>query len=116
MAQHGDIINPGVHVKNVHVKGGAGSTATVTIAANADEFWAIARIDWSWSATQGGDITVTYGGVTVWEHHAATHGYGYADFKFPTFLHNNFTKNEELKVVMSSAGGSVVPRLTVHYC
>ncbi len=116
MAQHGDIINPGVHVKNVHVAGSAGSPATVTIAANADEFWAIARIDWSWSATQVGNITVTDGGVTVWEHHAATHGYGYADFKFPTFLHNDFTKNEELQVQMSAAGGSVVPRLTVHYC
>ena len=115
MAQHGDIINPGVHVKNVHVEA-TGSDATVTIAADPDEFWAIARIDWSWSASTGGDITVTYGGVPVWKHHAATHGYAYADFKFPTFLHNNFTKNQELKVVVSGGGGSIITRLTVHYC
>lgn len=115
MADRKSIINPQIHVKNVHDEGASGAAVTITIPADAENFWAVGRVDWSWSTGSGGNITIAYGGTTVWEHHAGTHGHGYAKFTFPDFLHNNYTLNEALTVT-ASAVGSAVARLTVRYC
>jgi len=116
MADRKSIINPQIHVKNVHAESAsAGAAVTITIPADAENFWAVGRVDWSWSASNGGDITISYNGTPVWKHHDATHGHGYAKFTFPDFLHNNYTLNEELTVTISGVG-SATGRLTVRYC
>lgn len=114
MANHESIINPQIHVKNVH-KSGAGAQ-TVTVAADPENFWAIGRVDWSWSTGSGGTVTISYGGTPVWEHYASSSSHGYIKFTFPDFLHNNYTLNEELTVTLSAGSGGATGKLTVRYC
>lgn len=115
MATRESIINPQIHVKHEHAEGATGAAAVVTIAADTDNFWAVGRVDWSWSTGNGGKITIAYGGSTFWEQVDHSHGHGYVKFTFPDFLHNEYTKNEELKVTLEGISGAV-GRLDVRYC
>ena len=72
-------------------------TGSVPIAADADEFWTIARIVVSGAS---GALTVTIGSTVVLNVDIT----GFADLDFHASpLHNNYTKNEAVAVACSGA-------------
>lgn len=113
MATRQNIVNPQAHVqvKKHYPTSGA---ATVTLAADADNFHAISRIDWSYAAAPtNGRLTVVAGTTTLLDIDITSGGHGYYDLKFPDLLHNDFTKNEQVVITLASA--SVVGKLTVRH-
>lgn len=112
------LINPTAKIITEHVSNNTlGEDAVVTVNAKPEQFWAIGRIDWSYSnATAGGKLTVAYAGSTVWEIDIVAAGPGHVEFKFPDFLHNDFTKNQQLVVTLHHGGGNATKKLNVRYC
>lgn len=112
------LINKVARVRTSHVVNSVlGEDAVFTKNAASDEFWCIGRIDWSYSnATSGGKLTIEYGSTTVWEIDIPATGPGHIEFKFPDFLHNDFTKDEALTITLHHGGGSAVKKLNVRYC
>ena len=112
------IINSKANILTEHVSNNTlGEDAVFTKAADPSEFWAIGRIDWSYSnATAGGKLTVAYAGSTVFEIDIVAAGPGHVVFKTPDFLHNNFTKNQQLVVTLHHGGGNATKKLNVRYC
>ena len=108
-------INKVARIFTEHVNGGTGP-AVFTKAADADEFWCVGRVDWSYSSVpSGGKLTVAYAGATILEIDIVYAGCGHIRFTFPDYLHNGFVKNEELTVTLAD-GGSTTQKLTVRYC
>ena len=113
MANRESIVNPQAHVQ-VKKHYPASGAATVTLAADADNFHAISRIDWSYASTPtNGNLTVVAGSTTLLDIDITSGGHGYYDLKFPDLLHNDFTKNEAVVITLASAG--VVGKLTVRH-
>ncbi len=100
------LINPTAKITTEHVSNNTlGEDAVVTVNAKPDQFWAIGRIDWSYSnATAGGKLTVAYAGSTGWEIDIVAAGPGHVAFKFPDFLYNDFTNNQQLVVTLHIGG------------
>jgi len=72
-------------------------TGTVAVAADAEEFWTIARVIVSGAS---GALTITIGSTTVLDVDIT----GFADLDFHASpLHNNYTKNEAVTVACSGA-------------
>lgn len=88
----------------------AGTAAVVTIAAKADEFWAIDWISWSYSADPtAGRLTVEIAGTVVWEVDVTVGGPGHVEFTGPLYG----AKNQA--VVVTLANGSVTQKVNVRY-
>lgn len=59
----------------------SGTNAVITVAASADDFWVIDWISWSYDGTPiGGGLTVTIGGVTVYQLDITAAGPGHIEF------------------------------------
>lgn len=88
----------------------AGTDAVVTIAADANEFWAIDWISWSYSADPvGGRLTVTIGGTVVWEVDITVGGPGHIEFLKPLYGSKNAA------VVITLKDGSATNKVNVRY-
>jgi len=101
---------------------GADDTAVaITIAADADNFWVLQKIIWSYDGDPtGGSITVTIGGTTVDYFDITSGGPGFMDYSIAgngmTGLYNTSrTKNEALVVTLAAGGGTVEGSLTIRY-
>lgn len=110
-------INPQAHIEVASHYPSANVAAVVTIAADADKFHAISRIDYSYDAAPtGGNLQVVAGSTTILNVDITSAGHGYFDLKFPDLLHNAFTKNEAVVVTLAAGGSGVDGKLTVRYC
>lgn len=88
----------------------SGTAAVVTIPANADEFWAIDWITWSYAGTPtNGNLQVSIGGVVVWQVDITVGGPGHIEFKRPLYG----AKNQA--VVVTLANGGVANKVNVRY-
>lgn len=64
----------------------AGSNAVITVSADADQFWAIDWISWSFDAEPtDGNLKVEIGGVTVWQVDITAAGPGHIEFCKPLY-------------------------------
>ena len=97
---------------------GTDEAAVVTVAADANAYWAVRRIDYSWAVAAGQveTLTIAFGGTTVWEVDidATAIGPGYIDFQ-DNPIHNAMAANEALTVTMSAGGGSSTSKVNVVY-
>ena len=96
---------------------GTDEAAVVTVAADANAYWAVRRIDYSWAVAAAAvdTLTLAFGGTTVWEVEiAAASGPDYIDFK-DNPINNAMAANEALTVTMSAGGGSSTSKVNVVY-
>jgi len=101
----------GTTMKNVHVAAITNVNAVATIPAVPGEFHAIVSVHWSFAgAPTAGMLTITFGGVIVYEVHIGATGPGAINFHKPF---QNGVMNTE--VVVTLTGGSPVKRLNVQY-
>ena len=96
----------------------SGTAAVVTIPADANNFWAIDWISWSYSDDPtNGQLTVSIGGTVVWQVDITVGGPGHIEFERPLYTNNRDggqpKKNEE--VVVTLADGSVANKVNVRY-
>lgn len=92
---------------------GAATAAVCTHAADAENFWCIDWIRWSYDGTPtGGKITVAIGGVTVEEFDITSGGPGIMRYKGPLYDPAQ-TLNQAVVVTLASGGGSVTGKLLV---
>ena len=117
MATRQNIVNPQAHVQvDTKHDASANAAAVITIAADAENFWAISRIDWSYSGTPTGrKLTVEFGSTKLLDIDIRSSGHGYYDLKFPDLLHNSFTKNEDAVITLAAGASGVIGKLTVRY-
>ena len=95
------------------------ATAIVlTLAADPDQFWVLDWIMWSYDADpSGGRITVTYGGVTLFEHDITRGGPGILQFRdavYNAVANYEAPRNEAMVVTLAAVSG-VTGKLTIRY-
>ena len=84
--------------------------------ANADNFWVLDYVAWSYSGNPtGGKCTVQIGGTTVFEVDVTSAGHGFINFEQHGLYNAAQTKNEALVVTLAAGGGSVVGKLQIRY-
>lgn len=92
----------------------AGASATLTIAAEADEIHILDRLWFSWSGVGAlaatGTITITVDGDEIFNQDVANSGIGPLELGHMT----KGVKNKEVVIVLSAVTG-LVPKLTVKY-
>lgn len=89
----------------------SGTNAVVTIAADANQFWVIDWISWSYGGTPtGGKLGVTIGGVLVYQIDITASGHGHVDFVRP--LHIPILNRA---VVVTLTNGTVANKVNVRY-
>ena len=97
-----------------HVNGGV-SAAVSTIAADADHFWVVERIDYSYSSTPtAGGLTVEIGGTLLLDIDITAAGPGVLDFSQSPLYASDYAKSEALVVTLKD-GGASTQKLTVRY-
>lgn len=88
----------------------SGTDAIVTVAADANEFWVLDWISWSYGGTpSGGNLKVEIDGTIVWQVDITNGGPGHIEFEKPIYGE----KNKELKVTL--ADGGVANKVNIRY-
>jgi hypothetical protein len=89
------------------------AVTTITIAANANEFWALDHVTFSGNANPDADVTltITFGTTVVWKHFITTGGVG----PIPLGGLATGTKNEAVTIESSAPGSSKKINLSVAY-
>ena len=91
----------------------ANSAATITVAADEEQFWAIDWITASYNAgSPDGTLTVAYGGTTVWE--VDIKGEETKHFPFdarPLYDDDSTPKDKALTITLSAGGTSVIGKV-----
>lgn len=94
----------------------ADAAASITVAADPDNFWVLDWVAWSYSGDPtGGKCTVTIGGATVFEVDVTSGGPGLLNFDKHELYNQLQTKNQPLVVTLAAGGGSVVGKLQIRY-
>ena len=84
--------------------------------ANADNFWVLDWVAWSYSgAPTGGKCTVSIGGVNVFEVDVTSGGPGLLHFDQHELYNAAQTKNEALVVTLAAGGSGVTGKLQIRY-
>ena len=99
--------------KHATNEGGANAVSSITIAANADEFWVLDHLTFSASADPAANTTLTIaiGSTTVWKHFITAAGVG----PIPLGGLATGVKNEAVTITASAAGGTAKVNLSVVY-
>jgi hypothetical protein len=99
--------------KHATNEGGANAVSSITIAANADEFWVLDHLTFSASADPAANTTLTIaiGSTTVWKHFITAGGVG----PIPLGGLATGVKNEAVTITASAAGGTTKVNLSVIY-
>lgn len=88
----------------------SGTEAVITIPANADQFWCLDWISWSYGGTPtNGNLQVSIGGVVVWQIDITVGGPGHIYFKPGLYGRKNQA------VVVTLANGGVANKVNVRY-
>lgn len=93
----------------------ANAAASVTIAADPDQFWVLDWIAWSYDGTPSGSLTVSIGGTVVFEVDVITGGQGLLRFDGAEIYNAAQTKNEALVVTLAAGGSGVIGKLQIRY-
>lgn len=101
----------------------ANTAAVVNIAADAQEYWVIDSIEWSYDAAPtGGNLLVTIGGTTVFSVDITAAGPGHFDWSnAPRYTTGTGagggkpTLNEAVVVTLAAGGASVTGKVNVRY-
>lgn len=102
-------------VRKVEHENPGSFNATVTVAADAENFWVLDRVDYSYDgAPTGGKLSVKINAVTVWEVDIVAAGPGTFDFANTPIHSPLYTKNESLQVVLND-GGTTNQKVSVFY-
>lgn len=89
----------------------SGTPAVVTVAADAEQFWVLDWISWSYDSTPtSGNLKVEIGGTTVWQVDITSGGPGHIEFDKPLYVP---TKNQSLVVTL--ADGTVANKVNIRY-
>lgn len=89
----------------------ANAAATITVAADADQFHALDWVGWSYDATPtGGKLTVAIGGVTFAEADITSAGPGMLRFD-PPLYNSEQTKSEAMVITLAAAGAGVTGKV-----
>lgn len=95
--------------------------AVHTIAADANQFWVIDSIEWSYdSVPTGGRLSITIGGTLVFDVDITAAGPGHFDWshapRFTNLLNKGQPlKNEAVVITLASGGASAIGNLNVRY-
>lgn len=109
------VFSRGTHPNQQHAieEGDANTPATITIAANANEFWALDQVTFSGSVDPDANVTltITFGSTVVFKHFVTAAGVG------PVPLGGLATgnKNEAVTITASAAGTGKKINLSVAY-
>lgn len=88
----------------------ADAAATATKAANADQFWVVDWITWSYEGgTPTGNLIVTLGSTTVLDVDIVAAGPGQLIFDKPLYVG---TKNEALTITLAAGGTGVTGKVS----
>jgi len=90
----------------------SGTDAVVTIAADPNEFWVLDWVSWSYGdglVAADGNLTISIGGVVVWQVDITTAGPGHIEFEKPIYG----AKNQA--VVITLADGTAKNKVNVRY-
>ena len=93
----------------------ANAAATITIALNAEQFWVLDWLTWSYSEVPvGGRLTVAIGSVTYVDIDIT--GAGPGPLRLDPPLYNPaFTKGEAMVITLAAGGGTCVGKLSARY-
>jgi hypothetical protein len=92
---------------------GTDTAAVATQAADAEQFWCIDWIRWSYSAAPtGGKVTVAVGGVTIDEFDVTAGGPGIMRYDPPLYVPEQ-TLNQAVVVTLAAAGAGITGKLLV---
>lgn len=93
----------------------ADAQTVITITGDADHFWVLDWLVWSYShVPTGGRLTVTIGGTTYLDIDITSAGPGPLRFDLPLY-NPAFTKGEDVVISLAAGGGSCVGKLSVRY-
>ncbi len=86
--------------------------ASATLAADADNFWAIDWIGWGYDGTPtGGRLTVTIGSTVVFDIPITAGGPGFLDFSGAPLYAQAQTRNEAVTVKLFAGGSGVTGKV-----
>ena len=95
---------------------GANLQCVCSQGADADNFWVLDYVAWSYSGDPtNGKCTVKIGGTTVFEVDVTSGGPGLLNFEQHELYNAAQTKNQALVVELAAGGGSVVGKLQIRY-
>lgn len=109
------VFEPGVYPDQLHAvaSGSANTELTLTVAAAADQFWALDSFTFSASANPaaGTLLTITIGSTVVWKHYLVQGGPGPVDLGGLS----RGVLNEAVTIVVDAAGAGVLVNLSLKY-
>ena len=99
--------------KHATVEGGANAVSSITIAANANEFWVLDHLTFSANETPAANTTLTIaiGSTTVFKHFLTAAGVG----PIPLGALATGVKNEAVTITASAAGGTAKVNFSIVY-
>jgi len=94
---------------------GANTAAVTTIAVDAEQFWVLDYVRWSYDGVPtGGKVTVAIDGTTVDEFDITASGPGILHY-YPGLYAEDQDKNETLVVTLAAGGVGVTGKLMIRY-
>lgn len=93
----------------------ANADAVITIPADADEFWMLDSVGWSYDGDPtGGRLTVAIGGTLLLDTDVTSGGPGLLEFRKP-YYKTAETKNEAMVITLYAGGSGVTGKVYCRY-
>lgn len=93
----------------------ANTAAVITIAADAEQFWVLDWLMWSYSEVPtAGRLTVAIGGTTYIDLDITAAGPGPLRFE-PPLYNPSFAKGETMVITLAAGGGTCTGKLSARY-